>query len=63
MYLAPGKIQIRQWFVTNDSNICCLATTMHSDHTQDTDSVTIFILDLNFARYRDYTSSYMPSSP
>ena len=32
-------------------------------YRQNTDSVTIFIVDLNFARYTGYTSSYVPSSP
>ena len=40
----PSKIQIRQWFVTNYSNSCCLDCTMH------TVDFTIFSLDLNFAR-------------
>ena len=26
----PSKIQIRQWFVTNYSNSCCLDCTMHT---------------------------------
>ena len=40
----PSKIQTRQWFVTNYSNICCLDCTMH------TVDFTMFSLDLNFAR-------------
>ena len=45
-----SKIQIRQWFVANYSNISCLATTVH------TEVFAIFSLDLNLA-------SCMPSSP
>ena len=29
----PSKIQIRQWFVTNYSNSCCLGCTMHTVDT------------------------------
>ena len=43
----PSKIQTRQWFVTNCSNSCTLAFTMHTEE---------FSLHMNFARC-------MPSSP
>ena len=46
-----SKIQMRQWFVTNYSNSCCLDYTMH---------ITIFSLDMNcFCQ----VPSYMLSSP
>ena len=50
----PSKIQIRQWYVTNYSNSCCLDTILH------TEICTVFSLGLNFAAEG---TSYMPSSP
>ena len=53
---------ISQLFVTNYSNLsrmdCAIPT-----YGQGADSVTIFRVNLNFARYTGYNSSNMPASP
>ena len=53
VFCIPSKIQIRQWFVTNYSNSCCLDCTVH------TDSEVFTIFRLKFC----HMTSYMPSSP
>ena len=50
-----SKIQIRQWFIANYSNSCCLDCTMYIE------DITI-VLQLGFSEFC-YVTSDMPSSP
>ena len=53
MLCVLSKIQVRQWFVTNYSNISCLDCTRHIEE--------FYYFQLEFDFYQ--VTSYMPSSP